>query len=222
MMLTGAGKAGGAPAFSLTNQSSAGSTSNATTTIDYGTLSYGSGNTRVIVAVTWYTSGAAQTITGITIGGVALAQVSGAYVQQAPGAFSPNIDIWESTGSLAGTSGDVQVTFSAVTGFGSAVALYNLVTTTPAASAATNASTSNATSLSTTMTVPAGGGGIVVTLTGNGKLVNYTSNATLDVAVSVSGNNHNFGHTTATGALTPTGNWSPADPAVMASAAWGP
>jgi hypothetical protein len=208
--------------FSLvyTAGGSAGSGASATT-IDYGTLNYVAGNTRVIAIIQWY-PGASNTITGVTIGGVALAQVSGAYSLQSSGAPTA-VDMWESTGSLAGTSGDVQVTYSAGPNFSQAVALYSLVTTTPTPSdVQVNNSTIGVTSLATpSITIPAGGRAVVGATTVSGETISFT-NATLDISVSQGGAVFAFGHTTSTGALVITANWSPADAGVISAAAWGP
>ena len=220
--LTGAGwlPLAKAPSFSLayTTGGSAGATGN-TATIDYGTLNYTANNTRVIAIIQWY-PGASGTITGVTIGGVALAQVSGAYNAQP----AVNIDMWESTGSLAGSSGDVQVTYSAGPSFDQAVALYSLVTTTPIRSdaQATHLTTNNTSLATPSITIPGGGAAIVGATTSAGETISFT-NATLDISVVPSaGASFAFGHTTSTGALVITANWTPADVAVISAAAWGP
>jgi hypothetical protein len=163
-------------------------------TYDYGTLAYSPGATRVIVANLWAGSGS-PTITGITIGGVALAQVSGAYVTSS----SNGIDVWESTAALGGSSGDVQVTYSTALSFTSSVVIYSLTTTTPIASAAAVA-TSGTTTVAQSIAVPSGGGALIISGNVNGDAATVT-NGTLDVDTRPGGFHAWFGHTTSTGTV---------------------
>jgi len=209
------------PSFSLTYQSSSGSMDTTHTTVDYGALGYGSGNSRVVVAVQWVPN-AGSTITGITVGGVALSQVSGAYITDPLSGYA--LDAWESTGPLSGSSGDVQVTYSATVGWASAVALYNLQTPTPTpATVVTNTAPGSSSSISVgPYSIPAGGGSIVMAQTGNGQPTLGFTNAVQDVLVSARGNNHVFAHSTATGSVTVTANFSASDDGCISAVAWGP
>jgi len=208
-------KSGAAP-FSLTfNQSATGGT---TSVVNYGTLAYTAGATRVIVANCWIPSGAGHTITGITVGGVALAQVSGAYIEDSINGDAS--DIWESTAPLAGSSGAVIVTYSASLGFTSSVAVYSLTTTTPTAAAATNGTTGVSPN-SLTINVPSGGGGLVVSAMNNGAAITITNTAN-DTIIAGS-NNANYGHTTATGAsVSVSASWSSGTTNVMSIVSWSP
>jgi hypothetical protein len=230
MTLTGAGSTkiaaagGGGGGFSLTYQSSIGSTDITNTTVDYGTLSYGSGNTRVVVAIQWlqnFTTPA--TITGVTVGGVSLAQVSGVYLSNGIG--NSALDMWESTSSLSGTSGDVQVTYTTHACCSSVVALYNLQTTTPAASTSTSAWSGGGSHFSVSVgpyTVPSSGGSIVESvLDGSNQTIGFT-NATVDQTLTVASNGYAFGHTTSTGAVTVSATWASGWSGAIAVAAWGP
>jgi hypothetical protein len=205
------------PSFSLTFESGTSSGTSNLTTLDYGTLTYGAGGTRIIVAVGW-SANAISAISGITIGGTALAQVSGAYFNG--GAFGVNFDIWETTGPLAGSSGDVQITYTAApnSGLGSGVALYNLVTSTPTAFATNAPSGGFSTNFNPTINVPTGGVGIVVA--GNNSASTYTfTSAAQDV---VEGANV-FAHTTAVGSPVTVGITASNSGVWGASAAsWGP
>jgi hypothetical protein len=206
-----------APPFSLTYESSIGSSDTTNTTVDYGTLSYGSGNTRVIVAVQWVAGGA---ITGVTVGGVALAQVSGAFNNLSA---SFRTDAWESTSALAGTSGDVQVTYASAVSFTSVVALYNLVTTTPTSSGAVQGNQAFGTTVATSSAIgiPTGGGAIVMVIGGGTGFA--FSNATLDAAVVAGGQTQNwYGHTTSTGSVTPGASWTGNNVTSITAVAWGP
>jgi hypothetical protein len=134
------------------------------------------------------------------------------------------VDIWESTGAIAGTSGDVQVTYGSALGFNSAVAIYALTTTTPAASfsnAVAPANGSGPTTISS-VAVPSGGGGIVVVF-GSNKTFSSWTNAVTDVLVSAGGNTHAFGHTNFTGTNSVSYAWTTGlDIIPMSIAAWGP
>jgi hypothetical protein len=207
------------PSFSLTLQSSNGiASSGGSTSIDFGTLSYAAGATRTLVALQWITS-TSITVSSVTIGGVALVQVPGAFVTG--GAFAGGLDLWETTSSLSGSSGDVQVTYSAVVSFGAAAAVYSLVTTTPTVSAV-NSISATGPPVSLAITVPSGGTAIVQSSTENAQAITFT-NATLDVNVPISGGgSFFFAHTTATGSVTVTSNYTSTSNDVMSLAAWGP
>lgn len=212
-----AAAAGGA--FSLTFGSSASASGGPT--VDYGTMAYPSGATRIVVANLWIPGTASNTITGITIGLVPLAQVSGAYVQAAAG--GENADVWQSTGPLSGSSGDVVVTYSSALTFTSSVALYGLVTTTPTAATAVVASTGFGSTVSTSgLVVPAGGGAIVLSAGGNGAALTQT-NTSVDASITPGGNHAYYGHTTSTGAITVTSaTVSGNDSIALSVVAWSP
>lgn len=182
-------------------------------------MTYGSGNTRVIAALCW--RAASFVVTGVTIGGTALSQVPSALANVSATDF---VDMWETTAPLAGSSGDVQVTFSgAPAGSHNGVALYNLVTTTPTPSANNSANGVVVTTLGTTLTIPAGGGAIVAANAENSNITSST-NFTTDFSHGVGGNSGQewFGHTTTTGSVTPTVNASTTDNLVITAVAWGP
>lgn len=203
-----------ASAFSLTFQSSATSSNTSLTTIDFGTLTYGAGCTRVVVASQWYVGG---TISNVTIGGVSLSQISGAHV--AVGGIAA--DAWESAAALAGSSGDVQVTFSVAQSFVASVAVYCLNTTTPTASATNTASNVSGTVLTAPITVPAGGGGLVISQSSNGHTATFAS-ATVDADLVTGGTNQYYGHTTATGAISVTATYGATDNIDLSVVAWAP
>jgi hypothetical protein len=202
--------------FSLVLGGSASSSNTSLTTIDYGTVTYASGCTRVIAAAQWYTGG---TISGITIGGTALAQISGAHVTNS----SIADDMWESSASLAGSSGDVQITYSAAPNYTSSVALYCLKTTTPISSAqATNGFNATAT-VSAPITIPSGGGAIAITQSQFGTSLSSWTNAATDTTVTLGGTQQVYAHTTATGSTTITATYSGStDGGALSVVAWGP
>jgi hypothetical protein len=213
---------GGGGGFALAYQSSATTTNTSLTTLDSGTLTYGSGNTRVIVALEWINNGSsANTVTGVTIGGVALSQVSGAYVTNG-GAFAVSVDVWMSTGPLSGSSGDVQVTYSAPVGFAGSIALYNLVTSTPAPGTPATTFNINAPSLTVSATIPAGGGAIALFVGQNGTAFSSWTNAATDVDVAPGGAHQIYGHATATGTVSVTGTLTGNDGVVLSVVPWGP
>lgn len=214
MMLMGVGAPAGGSAFSLVFGSSASSSNTSLTTIDFGTLTYGAGCTRVVVASQWYVGG---TISNVTIGGVSLSQISGAHVATTAIAA----DAWESSAALAGTSGDVQVTFSAAQSFVASVALYCLNTTSPAASATNTQSNISATVLTAPIAVPAGGGGLVISQSSNGHTATF-GNATVDADIVTGGTNQYYGHTTATGAISVTATYSVSDNIILSVVSWAP
>jgi hypothetical protein len=201
--------------FSLTYVSSNSVSPSGGPTYDYGTLSYGT-CTRVVVANIWVPGG---TISGITIGGTALSQVSGAYAV-GPGSGIAS-DVWESSAALTGTSGDVQVTYSTSLGYYASVALYCLTTTTPTAHAANGTNVNNSSTISSSIAVPSGGGGLVMSASQNGHTFTFTNTA-IDVTLSPGGLTSYYGHTTSTGTVAVTGTITGNDNAVLSLASWGP
>lgn len=167
-------------------------------TIDYTTLGYASGATRIIELNSWIDNSPSVTISGSTIGGSALVPVAGAYVTQAP--FSAASDIWQSSAGLSGSSGDVQVTWTGTPnpfGTESSVGLYSLVTTTPTRHDAQN-NQNFATSGGVTIDIPAGGGGLVA-LTLTSAVTVTPTGWTIDNTLTPSGSINVFGRTATTG-----------------------
>jgi hypothetical protein len=203
-------------AFSLTYESSNSFATTGTATKDYGTQTYGSGNTRVVLVILW--RGGGTVVSSASIGGSALSQVGAgaAFVCNSSGDC---VDMWESTTALAGSSGDVSVTYSGIPNTRSAVALYNLVTTTPIVNTEGTQTNAFGTTCAITKTIPTGGAAVVALNTENALASNFT-NATLDV--SILSNTMIVGHTTTTGSLTVTSNASSNDVLGCSLAAWGP
>jgi hypothetical protein len=204
------------PSFSLTYNTGGSSSAVSGTAVNYGTLTYGSGCTRVIAASLWY-PGAINSISGITVNGVAFTQIPGAFASRG-GGFS--VDVWESNSAISGSSGSAIVTYGSAITFTSSVALYCLVTTAPTASASNSTSGDNVTSVNATISVPTGGGAIAVTGGINGNTMTFT-NATVDIDVT-GGINDYYGHTTATGSVNVTATYSVADGPVLSLVSWGP
>lgn len=221
MALLGAGGAGAAVGgASLTYVSSAVSGASSGNPINYGTLSYGSGCTRVIVATSWI-NGSVNPVAGITVGGVSLVQVSGAFASNGT-SFSTNTDVWESSAGLAGTSGTVIVDYTTGIGYFSTVAVYCLVTTTPTASASIVAHPGSS-PVSASIVVPSGGVALMVSSEGTaGSSASFT-NATVDVDVTASPNNNYYGHTTSTGTVLVTATYTGGtNTPVMSLVSWAP
>jgi hypothetical protein len=218
---------GGGGSFSLTYEST-NVVSTAATSIDFGTMTYGSGCTRVIAAlsVSFIATGSAS-ISSVTINGVSATAVSGA--ASTWGSTAGVTDIWESNSSVSGSSGDVTVTYNnTTTTFGNnanSVTLYCLVTSTPTAAHAVPVSNSPSgvgLTLSGSITVPTGGGAIGVGLdVGQASLASpaWTAGLTQDAR----NTSYAAGHTTSTGSvattLTDTTNNATLQ---MSLAAWGP
>jgi hypothetical protein len=124
----------GGGSFSLTYQLSNFLSANAVTTQDFGTLTYGSDCTRVVIAVGAYV-GTSASATAVPVNGVSASAVAGTLSNGAAGNMFTQI--WETNSALSGSSGDVQVTYSAssqtVGNVFNGVALYCLTTTTPTA-----------------------------------------------------------------------------------------
>jgi hypothetical protein len=204
-------------ASSLTYKSDA--TSAATTgTIDYGTMSYGSGCTRVIAAVAEYETvdNPPNLITSVTINGASLSG-TGASARTSGNHFLT--DIWY--GAPTSSSGDVQIVWgSAPAGF-SAVFLYCLVTTTPTVGTPQTGAASSATSVATSspLVVPAGGFGVAVTGVDNGNTVSSWVNATQDATID---SNIFYAAHTVTGSITITANFSGSSNSELSTAPWSP
>lgn len=217
----------GGGSFSLTYEST-NVVSTAATSIDFGTMTYGSGCTRVIAAlsVSFVASSGSPSISSVTINGVSATAVSGAASAWGSAGVT---DIWETNSSVSGSSGDVTVTYSdTTTTFGNnanSVTLYCLVTSTPTAAhsaSASNSPSGSGLTLSGSITVPTGDGAIGVGFNvGQATLASpaWTSGLTQD-ARNVS---YAAGHTASTGSvattLTDTTNNATLQ---MSLASWGP
>jgi len=204
------GAAASGATFSLVFSSTANAASG--TIVNYGTMTYASGATRIVAANQFYSS----SITGITIGGVALTQVTGAAVT----ASSITLDVWESAVPLAGTFGTVIVTYATSLGFNSSISLYSLTTTTPAGTG-THASVGS-TTLSISPTVPTGGGGIILAGSSNGTALTGLTNTTIDTTQTVNGINNVYAHTTFTGTSTVTSTYGAGDQLGLSAVVWSP
>jgi hypothetical protein len=216
------GSSGGS--FSLTYESQA-IVSTAASTIDFGTLTYGSGCTRVVIALTGLNFSSPLQATSVTVNGVSATAVSGAYAAPQD-SFT---DVWETNSSVSGSSGDVSVTYNESSQpFGSpgmSVALYCLVTAHPTATSSANNvidTGSGATSISATITVPSGGAAVGVGLSENCRAspaaswTSFTTDGTPNVCLANR-------HSTTAGSNSPSFNiGATADYMSLSLAAWGP
>jgi hypothetical protein len=220
--MTGAGT--GTPkgsSFSLTAQGSSGSSTTGNTIINYGTVSYGSGCNAVLIGIWWYPTAGSNVVSGVSVGGSAASQVSASFTSQ--GSFS--MDLWQ-LNSPAGSSANITVTYSANVTFNSNVTAYCLVTTTTAVSAVAHngagpVSCGVASPVSATISVPAGGGAVVITGDNNGQVLSFT-NASSDGVYVGGGVQDRWGHTTSTGSITVSSTPAGTDTCAIAAASWGP
>ena len=206
--------------FSLTAQGNAGSATTGTNSINYGTVSYGSGCNAVIVLVYWYNSTITDVVSSLTVGGSGATQVAG--VNAAVSAGGQSIDMWQ-LNSPSGSSANITVNYSGNVTYNSNVTAYCLVSTTTAASSTNKAafSCSTGSPISAAVTVPAGGGAITMTSTTGGATMAFT-NATSDSTYTGGGTFDGWGHTTATGSVTVTATPSGSDGCTLGLAAFGP
>jgi hypothetical protein len=212
-----------APSFSLTYAASnIINNPGSSATVDYGTLTYGSGCSRVIVGVAAVTNSTAfNPVNSISINGVGGSAVSGAAASLNGG--QQYSDIWITSSAVSGSSGDVQITYSGTAaGFGiSAVFLYCLVTTTPTAFAGANTTGNNTTTATTPLSVPSGGGGIVILADITNSSISSWSDAAQDARLTANGG-AGSAHTTSNGSLTVGLTFSSNDVFAVSAASWGP
>lgn len=194
-----------------------------TATPSFAGVNFGTANAnRVIAVIAVGRANAAtnQTISSMTIGGIAATQVA-----SAAGVVSnvAGIDIWYAS-VPTGASGTVAVTWSSAN-VRSGIYVYSIITTTPAPSVGSGTSGVGTTTLSRTITIPASGFGIAGAWhrqTGN---TDAMVNASIDGDNTLFGTNHQFfcGHTTGTGSTTITANSTPTgNDMCMTAAAWSP
>jgi hypothetical protein len=207
--------------FALTFGQAASHTGNTGTTYQYGTLSYPSGATRLVLAFTTIV-GSPDTISAASIGGNALTHVSSTFASY--GAFGNVVDIWMSSAPIAGSSGAVEVVIDGEALVTSAVAIYGVTTTTPAVSYSASATPGNGTGPNTltNVSVPSGGGGIVVA-NANDKTFDSWTNALNDALLTSGGRTYAFAHTTGSGTFNVDFAWTGgAEQVPLAVATWGP
>lgn len=207
--------------FALTYQSSIATSSTASPITYAPSGGYAAGAPRTICLVQYYAN-AGATVTGVTIDGVALTPISGAAISTGDKAVAAFISSAPLTGNA---SASVVVTYSANNTFVSAIALYNLTTTTPAAGTpATLVNTSaGATITAGPVSIPAGGGGLFATfpyLSNTGTIT--SGNAVIDGSPVAGGTTFYFAHTTATGSQSVTLTYSVNDAGPAMLIPWGP
>jgi hypothetical protein len=171
------------PSFSLTYESSATSTAG-TTSINYGTMTWVNGQ-YIVMGLSFFDNFSPTTVSSITVGGVSLVQVSGAF--QSRGAAGAQVDVWISPSPMASASGNVTVVYTQspnLFGAPSSIAIYSLSTTTPAAASTSgNIYSSGTNPYVATPAVPTGGGALVVAYNENGSAISFWSAATGDVVL---------------------------------------
>jgi hypothetical protein len=102
--------------FSLTYEAVGSSSTTGTTTISYGTQTYGSGCNALVIPIQWYNTNGGDTVTGVTVGGSAATHLSGTLQSTGNGQLSS--DGWQFN-SPTGTSAAISVTYSANVTFNS-------------------------------------------------------------------------------------------------------
>lgn len=210
--------ASGGGGFSLTYGSNAGVTSTGTT-INYGTLTWGSGCNAVIIAVNWYNSNAADTISSMTVGGSAASAI--ANTTTSSGTFQSSVSLWQ-LNSPSGSSGAVSVTYSAATTFNSSVAAYCLVSSHTTVSSSASQGVGSGVNATANVTIPAGGGAVVVGATNSGATITWT-NATQDAVFTTGSVYEAYAHnTTSSGAVSIVNTPATAQSNVIAAATFGP
>jgi hypothetical protein len=212
---------------SLTFESISSIATNGTAT-NFGTMTYGSGCTRVIIVMVNFDT-SSNPATAVTVNGVSAAAVN-------PGGSSPafinggsnanvtvNGDIWETNSAVAGSSGTVSITWTNATTFGATAALYCLVTATPAANSTANDATGSGSSPSITLSVPSGGFGLVGFTNSTNNGVTSWTGATADANADDGGSALQLyvAHTTSTGSVAVTANQSGFG-GIVFGASWNP
>lgn len=226
-----AGGGGGGSAFSSTFVSHGEDTAGGTTvTYNCGSsCAFGATDTnRLMVVVVCdrntVTNSTGNSVTALTVGGTSASQVASAAGQSSAG-FQMS-DIWQATG-VAGTSGNIVVTWANSSTRGS-VGVYRVITATTARTSANGTAGTSGNSLNTSITVPSGGAGISVygnRAPGNANNITWT-NATSDYNADQIGANTTCGSATSSsaGATTVTASisGSASTDVAMSSATWGP
>lgn len=211
--------AGGTP-FSITEIGTASTTTGSTTTLTFASQNIGTPDPTRIVVVTIGHGPNTTTVSGVTIGGVAASQATGASVSSTGGT---NSDIWYlavPTGATATIAVTTLATESRMV-----IGVYNVIGTGSGFSTANNSFVSTGgTSLSTTVTVPAGGGAIVNMITHNTGITITPTNYTADVAGLVVGSSTTqLGHDTSHSGSTAYGtSWGVGTDAAMSVATFTP
>ena len=188
--------------FSLTYEGTAVCTTGAST-IDYGTQTYGSACTRVVLVIVWNGSTFGDSVSSVTLNTVSASEVSG--TGTSADGFNAQSDIWETNSSVSGSSGDLSVTYSAATGSSgnhSYVGIYCLVTTTPTAHDGEIATSGGAQNVSHSLAIPSGGGGVAGLGNQNGGRYDRWTNVAQDYTLQPAGIGSGIGHTTGTGTET--------------------
>lgn len=197
---TGAGLSGPANGFSLTYEASGQSSTTGTTTISYGTLTWGSSCNAVVAAVQWYNTAKTDTV-ALTIGGSSASVISNTTTSPANGGIT--VSLLELT-SPSGSSGAVSATFSENVTYTSSVALYCLVSAATTVSSSNSVSSSGAVASQTlAITIPSGGAALVAGASEDGFAITWT-NATQDVAITTGGVYESYAHANASATVTST------------------
>lgn len=190
------------------------------TTITYSSRALGSPHARrriIVFASARMTT--VNTITGVTVAGIAATAVSGTAAQQG-GTNGSNCQIWQAD-VPTGTTGDIAVTYGAATSR-TGISVYRLITANSAAISSNQTSQASGTSLSASLTVPANGAGIAGIMLNSVSSAIAPSNCTEDFEATATGPSEIWsGSTTVVGAVTPGGTFSSAAGS-YSCAAWGP
>jgi hypothetical protein len=223
-LITGRGAldtAGGGIVFALDWQSGA-NESSGLTTITYASLAFGAAdaNRTIAVAIAARMT-TVNTISSVTIGGIAATLVAGSVVQVS-GTNGANSAIYQAA-VPSGTTGDVVVTYGAAAAR-TGVSVYRLITGTPTATSANTYANASGNPAAAAITIPSGGKGFAAVFQTSGTSVYTWSNATPsggDYQVSAGGASR-FSSATVTSTGSPSADVGSATSQILTTAAWGP
>lgn len=189
-------------------------------TLTFSGMGTGTADANRVVAAGIFVQGFIGTVTGVTIGGVSATQVTGA----AASATSIQTDIWYAS-VPTGTTATVVVTMNTSQQYSMAVSTFRIITTTPTAGTGGSGTQGFGLTASATITVPAGGGAIVLGQLDDSQAQSWNV-ATVDNARTTTGANGTSsydGHITGlSGSQTNTVTVGSNDRIATSAAPWGP
>lgn len=186
--------------------------------VDFGTMSYPSGASRIVVCIGWVPNPGNVSAVNIVGSGVTFSQISGAFVTNPSGAATA-VDAWISSGPVSGSSGDVQISLTN-TVINPSVALYGLTAASLIPGTPGTAFQNNTNTLTATATIPAGGGAIALTSAGNDTaLTSLTHTSAIDYNT---GGGLGVGRTNVTGSVSVTSSYGNNDGLAISIVPFGP
>lgn len=191
-----------------------GFTTGFTSPTTFSSFNIGAASSNRVIAVAVFTNAnPAQTITGVTIGGISATQATSAAETNA----LTSSDLWYAS-VPTGTTANIVITSTGSPNFLMGIAVAAIVTTTPTAGTGANAGGLTGGPINTNVTIPAGG--VAFTILGNQNASTAAfSNLTIDDTFTFGGTFY-AGHQTVTG--TDTATLSGFDAWSMSTVPWGP